>query len=170
LWFLVHRAQAYRDLVRGGTSLAIADRSIYEDAEVFCRNLHELGYVSDWDYETYWQTYRLVRNLLPPPGLVIFLRASVATLKRRIAGRGREAERALPSTYLARLNDLYEDWAARFRLCTLLPIDVDGLDFEHDPVHCRVVVEAVLSTLRAVITRHTTRRPGLAFLYAQVDG
>lgn len=155
LYFLARRAQIYRTLLSHKSQIVILDRSMYEDAEIFARNLHELGYISHRDYQTYREIYDILCDVLPPPDLVIYLRASVTTLQQRIAERGREEELTLPAPYLARLNGLYEDWVARFDLCTLLPINVEGVDFEHDPTDRGVVMRRVLHALSVIARQHS---------------
>lgn len=167
LYFLVYRAQMYCTLLRRGGRMMIVDRSIYEDAEIFARNLYELGYMSHRDYQTYWEIYCTWCDLLPRPDLVIYLKASTATLEQRIAKRGREIELALPTSYLARLNELYEDWATRFDLCPLLSVDVDDVDFEHNPVDRRIVLGQVLPALDRVVRHSHAHLANFAFLLRQ---
>jgi deoxyadenosine/deoxycytidine kinase len=147
LYFLVYRARIYHTLLRQERRMIIMDRSIYEDADIFACNLHQMGYISHRDYHTYRDTYCILCDLLPSPDLVIYLHASVTTLKQRIAKRGRQMELTLPTSYLARLNDLYEDWAAHFDLSKLLDINVDGIDFEHDPIDRRAVMKQIFLKL-----------------------
>ena len=66
--------------------------SVYEDAEIFARNLHLQGHIQQRDYETYKDLYQTTIEFLPPPDLVIFLHASTQTLAQRIAQRGRDYE------------------------------------------------------------------------------
>lgn len=128
LFFLSHRVRSHRDLMDDSRSV-IQDRSIYEDAEVFARNLFERGTLSARDWGTYRGLYRTLIGLLPPPDLVVYLQASVPTLKRRIALRGREMEAAIPDSYLDGLNSLYEEWIGSFDLSPVLVVPCDRLDF-----------------------------------------
>src|SRR3990170_5770420 len=88
IFFLTHRLRAHRQLLDHPTS-AVQDRSVYEDAEIFARNLYERGHLGERDYRTYRQLYEVLTEFLPPPDLVLYLRASVDTLQQRIARRGR---------------------------------------------------------------------------------
>lgn len=108
---------------------AVQDRVIYEDAEIFARNLYRLGDLSERDYRTYRALYEGLIQCLQPPDLIVYLQASVPTLQARIRCRGRGYELAVPAAYLERLNELYDQWAATFDLCPLLTIPTDGLDF-----------------------------------------
>ena len=107
VFFLTYRAQAHRALMDVPRAV-VQDRSFYEDAEVFARALHVQGAMSDRDWETYRGLYRTLTTLLSPPDLVVYLRASVSTLQKRISLRGRAIETRISDEYLSSLNALYE--------------------------------------------------------------
>ena len=127
-------------------------RTIYEDAEVFARNLHELGYISARDYSTYEETYEVLRDELPPPGMIVYLRASLATLEQRAEKSIlQEQGTSLPVHHLERLNNLYDEWAACYELSTLLPISVDGIDFERDLDDYLTVLRLILPVAATLV-------------------
>jgi deoxyadenosine/deoxycytidine kinase len=128
VFFLTRRLQQHHSLLQQ-SSAVLQDRSVYEDAEIFARNLYKQGHLSERDWASYFELYQTLAQLLKPPDLVIYLRASTATLRRRIAGRGREYERNIADTYLQDLNRLYDEWAAGFRLSPVLTVDTDNLDY-----------------------------------------
>lgn len=128
IFFLTRRLQQHYSLLQQ-PSAVLQDRSVYEDAEIFARNLYRQGHLSERDWASYFELYQTLAQLLKPPDLVIYLRASTATLRRRIAGRGREYERNIAETYLQDLNRLYDEWAAGFRLSPVLTVDTDNLDY-----------------------------------------
>lgn len=146
IFFLTHRLRIHRDLLRYPGSV-IQDRSVYEDAEVFAYNLHLQGYLSRRDHETYYALYQTLSEFLTPPDLVIYLRASVSTLMRRISQRDRDYERTITPEYLAQLNRLYEKWIANFVLCPVLTVPADDLDYVAHPRHLDLVVQKVQDKL-----------------------
>ncbi|MBL7976990.1 MAG: deoxynucleoside kinase [Bacteroidetes Order II. Incertae sedis bacterium] len=107
----------------------VQDRSIYEDAEIFARNLYEMALMSQRDYENYTELFQIMTSYLTPPDLLVYLRASVPTLVEHIQSRGREFESNISIDYLKRLNELYEDWVERYHVGPKLIINVDDLDF-----------------------------------------
>jgi len=113
----------------------IQDRCMYEDAEIFARNLYLQGHMQEKDWHTYWELYELMRELVPAPELIIYLRASVPTLLKRINHRGRDYEQGVSIDYLEQLNRLYEEWVAGFSLCPTLIIPADELDFVKHEAH-----------------------------------
>jgi deoxyadenosine/deoxycytidine kinase len=147
VFFLTHRVRSHRALMDDPWSV-VQDRSVYEDAEVFARNLFVHGRMSERDWSTYQELYRTVITLLPPPDLVVYLRASVPTLKARIAQRGRGFEARIPEEYLTELNTLYEQWIGSFQLAPVLVVPGDRMDFVEHSRDLVGIVSAVEERLR----------------------
>ncbi|MCC6189795.1 MAG: deoxynucleoside kinase [Anaerolineales bacterium] len=147
IFFLSNRLRSHRQLLDHPTSV-VQDRSVYEDAEVFAHNLYDQGHLGERDFGTYRQLYEVLTEFLPPPDLVVYLRASVETLQRRIARRDRDYERQIEPGYLARLNRLYERWIEAFSLCPVLTVPADDLDYVAYPAHLDLVVQKVLDRLQ----------------------
>jgi deoxyadenosine/deoxycytidine kinase len=133
LFFLTAKFRLHRQLEACGTT-ALQDRTLYEDAEIFARNLHRQRYIDRRDFQTYWELYTSLREVLAPPDLMIYLRAPVRTLRQRIRLRGRAMEADIPTPYLQRLNGLYEEWFAGYRLSPVLVLDTGRLDYVTDLV------------------------------------
>lgn len=142
VFFLTHRLRSHFNLAQHPNSV-VQDRSVYEDAEIFARNLYQQGNIQERDYWTYRDLYETAVQFLPPPDLVIYLRASVPTLLHRIDSRGRDYERRIAPEYLQNLNDLYEAWIDNFTLCPVLAVPADDLDYVAHPGHLRLIVEKV---------------------------
>jgi deoxyadenosine/deoxycytidine kinase len=142
LFFLTHRLRAYHQIASHPTSV-IQDRSVYEDAEIFAQNLFLQGYIHPRDYETYRELYETVLQFLPPPDLVIYLRASVPTLSNRISRRGRDYERSITPEYLSSLSRLYEKWITNFTLCPVLTVPADDVDYVAHAGHLNLIVRKV---------------------------
>jgi len=146
VFFLTHRLRIHQQLLHSSGSV-IQDRSIYEDAEIFARNLFLQGSLSDRDYKTYHALYMTMAKILHPPDLVIYLRASVPTLTRRIQIRNRDYEKSIPDDYLEQLNSLYESWIAGFTFCPVLTVPADDLDFVVHPRHLDLIIKKVQDKL-----------------------
>ena len=146
VFFLGHRAQQYLDLAAEPQS-AILDRSIYEDAYIFARALHHLGNLSERDYFSYRRVFDLVVSNLPPPDLLIYLRAPVSVLIKRIHRRGRSIESGITADYLTLLDSFYKDWMETFDVCPVLTIQTDDLDFVHKSRHLDIVVQRIQDRL-----------------------
>ena len=128
IYFLANRFKCHKEIVESSESV-IQDRSIYEDAEIFARNLYDIGKMTDRDYTNYVSLFHVMMEYLKPPDLMIYLRANIDTLVNQISKRGRDFEQGIQRSYLETLNALYEDWIQRYKLGPLLIIESDNLDF-----------------------------------------
>jgi deoxyadenosine/deoxycytidine kinase len=146
IYFLANRFKNHKEIVESGFPV-IQDRSIYEDAEIFARNLYEIGKMDQRDYDNYVSLFHVMMEYLKPPDLMIYLQANVDTLTRQIAARGRSFEQGIERGYLEQLNRHYEDWISRYRIGPLLIIPSDNLDFVHNPKDFEYVAGLVKSKL-----------------------
>ncbi|NOH01358.1 MAG: deoxynucleoside kinase [Chloroflexi bacterium] len=142
VFFLTHRLRSHFNLAQHPNSV-IQDRSVYEDAEIFAYNLYRQGNMTDRDFQTYRELYETAVQFLPPPDLVIYLRASVETLLTRINQRGRDYERQISPDYLQNLNNLYEGWIENFTLCPVLAVPADDLDYVAHNGHLRLIASKI---------------------------
>jgi deoxyadenosine/deoxycytidine kinase len=147
IFFLSRRLRHHRQLLDDPNSV-VQDRSVYEDAEIFARNLYVQGDMVERDYRSYRELYEVLTSFLPPPDLVVYLRASLPTLVERIARRGRAYERDISPSYLQRLNRLYEEWVENFTLCPVLTVPADELDFVAHDHHLELITHKVLERLQ----------------------
>jgi len=147
IYFLSRRLRHHWQLLQRPNSV-VQDRTVYEDAEIFARNLHQQGLMSERDYRSYCELYEVVITVLHPPDLIVYLRASVPTLQERIRRRGRSYERDIATAYLEQLNELYEEWIAGFSLCPVLTLPSDNLDFVLNPGHLELITNKTLEKLQ----------------------
>jgi deoxyadenosine/deoxycytidine kinase len=133
MWFLAHKYRLHRQLESTPGTL-VQDRTIYEDAEIFARSLHDAGQMTDRDWATYQEMYQAMQKSLRPPDLMIYLRCSVRAIRRRIRQRGRPSEQNIPTAYLQRLNRLYEGWIDGWTASPVLVWDSERLDYLSDLV------------------------------------
>jgi len=146
IYFLTRRLRIHRELCDNPTS-SIQDRSVYEDAEVFARNLARQGLMEERDYRSYRELYTVLTQFLPAPDLVVYLRAEVPTLLERIAQRGRSYEREIEPSYLAQLSELYEDWIRNFTLCPVLTVPAGDLNYVANASHLDLIVSKIYDKL-----------------------
>jgi deoxyadenosine/deoxycytidine kinase len=133
LYFLAHKFRLHLEL-QGEPGTVVQDRTIYEDAEIFARNLYRQRHIDRRDWRTYEQLYASICTSLKPPDLMIQLCCPVRTLRKRIKMRGRAMERDIPVAYLSRLNRLYTEWFKRYDLSPVLLLETDRLDWMTDLV------------------------------------
>ena len=128
IYFLNSRLKQLLEILNG-TETVIQDRTIYEDANIFAPNLHDMGLMSQRDFDNYFHFFQTLKSMVQPPDLLIYLKASVPTLVGQIQKRGREYEENIRLDYLKKLNILYEKWIESYTEGKLLVIDVDKNKF-----------------------------------------
>ncbi len=130
--FLNSRFEQIRKLAQLNENI-IQDRSIYEDAHIFAKNLFDSGMMEKREYNNYFALYSSMIDFIKPPDLLIYLRADIPTLIKRIEIRSRDYESGIRLDYLKNLNLYYEEWIANYDLGKLLIIDVNNIDFVKNP-------------------------------------
>lgn len=142
----LHQIKSFRESEKS----IIQDRTIYEDAEIFAKNLHTIGNMTDRDYDTYKDLFQSMIQFVEAPNLLIYLRASVPTLVNNIQNRGRSYENTIRIDYLQQLNEHYEEWINGYSDGDLLIVDVDNTDFLNNPSDLRNVVDKIEAQLNGL--------------------
>ena len=137
--------QRFRDLleIASSTDTIIQDRSIYEGVYVFTANNKEQGNLSDRDYETYMELFEQMTEAVRYPQLMIYLKASLPHLVANIQKRGRDYEQTIPLEYLSGLNERYDDFIFHKYKGSVLVVDVDDIDFEHNPKDFAFIIDKI---------------------------
>ena len=136
IYFLAHKFKMQQALEKRSRRVTVVqDRTIYEDAEVFAAYLHRRRSITTRDWKVYQALYSSILESLRPPDLLIYLRADVRTLRRRIKQRGRPEEQDIPATYIRRLNELYEEWFSSYDRSRTLVIETGRMNYLEDLEH-----------------------------------
>jgi len=141
IYFLNKR---FKDILEISKSekVIIQDRTIYEDARIFARNLHDMGLMSTRDFENYTDLFDLMMSLVGLPDLLIYLRSSIPNLISQIQKRGREYEKSIRIDYLTGLNEKYEDWIGGYK-GNLLVVDADNIKFGNKPEDFELITNMI---------------------------
>ena len=137
--------QRFRDLleIARSTDTIIQDRSIYEGVYVFTANNKEQGNLSDRDFETFMELFEQMTEAVRYPQLMIYLKASLPHLVANIQKRGRDYEQTIPLEYLSGLNERYDDFIFHKYKGSVLVVDVDDIDFEHNPKDFASIIDKI---------------------------
>jgi len=152
LYFLSNKFRMHQQLALS-RGVVVLDRTIYEDAEIFATALHKMRKFTGRDWDTYWGFYRVILEAIRPPDLMIYLRCSMRTLRKRVSLRGRLMEKDIPLSYLKRLEGLYEQWFASYQLGEVLVLETDKLNYISDMVDRLDVMERVEAILPSALNR-----------------
>ena len=146
LYFLSHKFRLHLALDQHPETVVL-DRTIFEDAEIFATALYQMRKISKRDWATYQGFYHAILDAIRPPDLMIYLRCSMRPLRQRIKLRGRKMEQDIPLSYLKRLDRLYEDWIASYKMSDVLVLETDRLDYINDVIHRLDVMERIEAVL-----------------------
>ncbi|GET32553.1 deoxynucleoside kinase [Prolixibacter bellariivorans] len=142
VYFLNNRFNQVLDIRKSGKTI-IQDRTIYEDAEIFAPNLHDMSLMSTRDFNNYRSLFELMTRLIEPPDLLIYLRASIPTLVNQIQKRGRDYENSIRLDYLKQLNQRYEAWISKYHKGKMLIINVDEINFADSAEDLSKVIDRI---------------------------
>jgi deoxyadenosine/deoxycytidine kinase len=131
IYFLHHRFRNHVKMSQHPKGV-IQDRTIYEDVEIFAKNLHALGNMDDRDWENYRNLFKVMISFLRKPDLIIYLKASTDTLLTRIKKRSRSYEKTIDPEYLHTLNVSYNKWIAGIDDIPVLTIDTNNFNIFKD--------------------------------------
>ncbi len=146
VYFLKERFRDLMDMQQNGMD-TIQDRSIYEGVYVFATNNHRMGNLSDRDFETFMELFDHMTDIVRYPDLMIYLRASIPHLVQNIQKRGRDYEQTIQLEYLSGLNELYEDFIYRKYKGKVLTVEVDNIDYKHNPKDFKDITDKIDSLL-----------------------
>ena len=146
IFFLNNRLKQLLE-IQHGTETVIQDRTIYEDANIFAPNLHDMGLMPKRDFDNYFTFFETVKSMIKPPDLLIYLNASVPTLVAQIQKRGREYEENIRLDYLKKLNEFYNKWISSYNEGPLLIINADTNKFAENEEDLGKIIHKIDSQL-----------------------
>ena len=146
IYFLHKRFESHLNMSRSNGGV-IQDRTIYEDVEIFARNLHEMGNLSDRDWDNYLGLFVTMTSFLKKPNLIVYLRASTDTLLSRIHSRGRDYEQSIDPEYLHSLNIAYDKWINFVADYPVLTIETDGFNIFDNAEQLLVIEKRILERI-----------------------
>jgi len=142
VYFLKQRFKDYLAIKKSNDTI-IQDRSIFEGVYIFTANNHAMGNMDDRDFQNYMELFESMMMIVSLPDLMIYLRASVPHLIANIQKRGRDYEQQMPLDYIENLNSRYEDFIYNKYKGKLLVVDVDDIDFQHEPKDFAQIVDKI---------------------------
>ena len=131
VYFLNHRFKSHQEMMEINNGV-VQDRTIYEDVEIFAKNLYEMDHLSNRDWKNYKDLFYLMTQFIDGPDLIIYLRASIDTLLTRIKNRDRNFEKDIDSEYLYKLNISYERWIKSLNKNDVMIIETDNFNIFED--------------------------------------
>ncbi|HDW3057887.1 TPA: deoxynucleoside kinase [Bacillus cereus] len=126
-------------------------KPVVADYHIFKNLIFASRTLKDSQYDKYMQIYRILTQDMPVPNVIVYLTASLETLQKRIALRGREFEKNMDPNYLLQLTKDYETAMDTFRKdhpeIPVLKFNGDDMDFVKNPDDLNVILSALQNTL-----------------------
>ncbi|GHS87410.1 hypothetical protein FACS1894201_08670 [Bacteroidia bacterium] len=97
-------------------------------------------------FTLYRQLFYIIFKTLPKPDLLVYLLAEPEKLKANIVRRGRDYEQAIRLDYLQQLQSGYWEFIHNLTDQRTLVIDVNNLDFAHNPSHYATICDLISQT------------------------
>ena len=142
VFFLKERFKDVLDIAQSDKTV-VQDRSIFEGVHIFSANNKDMGNLDERDFDTYMELFDIMTSLVDAPDLLVYLRASVPHLVENIRRRGRDYEQSIPIAYLENLKCRYESFVVEKYPGKVLVIDVDNLDFLHNPTDFAGIIDRI---------------------------
>ena len=144
MFFLCNRFKQLDDLHKHHLS---QQQSVVSDYHIFKNLIFAHRSLRPAHLNKYEQIYKILTHDMPKPDVVIYLHASIETLMKRVALRGREVEENMSRDYLEQLARDYETFVESYRAThpevTILSFSGDELDFVHNPDDLKHVLTTI---------------------------
>lgn len=144
-YFLYHRYCSLKEAEKSEDT--VFDRSIYEDKEIFARNLFATGKMSEKEFSAYATMFDSMIKYLRKPDLLVYIDADVDTILARIRRRGRQMETAVPIAYWEQLDRLYTSWIREYDLSPIYTIDARSVDIVINPEKAERITKEIKGLL-----------------------
>ncbi len=144
-YFLYHRYCSLKEAEKNEDT--VFDRSIYEDKEIFARNLFATGKMSEKEFSAYATMFDSMIKYLRKPDLLVYIDADVDTILARIRRRGRQMETAVPIAYWEQLDRLYTSWIREYDLSPIYTIDARSVDIVINPEKAERITKEIKGLL-----------------------
>lgn len=152
LLFFYEQSLADAVRVQRESTGAVQDRVPEEHIEVFGREFHAKGFLSDDDIEVFERLEQSIASLLTPPDLLVYLDIDPQTALARLNSRARASEAEVSLEYLEAIDSRYGQFLSAWRVCPVLRLDTRDLDFRRDD-DIRHVADLVIQELSTANAR-----------------
>jgi deoxyguanosine kinase len=141
LFFLLSR---YRQM------MALRQRDLFQNA-VVCDYLFQKDRIfaginlSEAEMTLYDQILPLLERDLPRPDKVVYLRADLPVILKRIEKRGRSFERGIDPDYLTILDEAYTQFFFHYQVTPLLVVNTNAIDLVERPADRDDLIRRILA-------------------------
>jgi len=153
MFFLCNRYKQLQDIRTHYLNKGV---SVVSDYNIFKNTIFAKRTLSGENLPKYLKIYDILTEDIPQANLVIYMTASVDTVMKRIAMRGRDVERNMDVTYMENLiadyNEFMVEFERRHPEIPVLKFQCDQLDFVHNPQDLRDVLSQIEPLVKTLST------------------
>ncbi len=95
------------------------------------------------EYRLFKQLFQVLNQQARKPDLILYLHRPVPQLIQHIQKRGRNMEAGIEPDYLSGIQEAYLEFFKGAEEWTIIVLDAEQLDFEHNPAHYAYIVELI---------------------------
>ena len=148
MFFLCNRYKQLADI----NQILEQQGSVVADYHIFKNLIFAKRTLKPSEYEKYEAIYQILTADMPKPNMVIYLHASLDTLMKRIAMRGREFEKNITRDYMEQLASDYHTFIGHFEKThpeiPVIQLNGDELDFVKNEDDLQYVLKVVEEKLQ----------------------
>ena len=141
LYFLMENFRLQKLAVKSAVPV-FQDESFHEQFRVFIQALFEMKILSAEDYKMFESMYTSLLEFIPKPDLIIYLKAKVPFLLKRIGKKAAVYEEEIKPWYLEKLNREYVAWIKTVDFAPVLTFNAESVDLKN-PKDLASVVEQI---------------------------
>ncbi|WP_317853408.1 MULTISPECIES: deoxynucleoside kinase [Lysinibacillus] len=149
MFFLCNRYKQLSDIKKFRLT---HEKPVVADYHIFKNLIFAKRTLLSTEYDKYEEIYKILTKDMPVPNAVIYLHASVDTLMKRIAMRGREFEKMISRDYMEQLVADYHTFIEHFeKMHPEIPVirfNGDQLDFVKNPDDLKYILQTIKDTLQ----------------------
>lgn len=149
MFFLCNR---YKQLTDIREHIIAEQKPVVADYHIFKNLIFAKRTLKETEYKKYEEIYNILTADMPRPNMVIYLHASVDTLMKRIAMRGREFEKMISRDYMEQLVADYHAFFEYFEVhhpdIPVIQLNGDELDFVKNKRDLQYILQLVEEKLK----------------------
>ena len=149
MFFLCNR---YKQLTDIREHIIAEQKPVVADYHIFKNLIFAKRTLKETEYKKYEEIYNILTADMPRPNMVIYLHASVDTLMKRIAMRGREFEKMISRDYMEQLvadyHAFFEHFEVRHPDIPVIQLNGDELDFVKNKRDLQYILQLVEEKLK----------------------
>ena len=129
--YLLRRAEQ-EQAIRAGEEFGVQDGGLDQDDHLYTRLFHHKEFLDDKEFDLCRRVYRALRAGLPAPDLIVWLRAPLDLLRRRLQARARkiDLQQIVTLDDLPTLERYLEEWLGGGSSVPIMSVEITGTDWE----------------------------------------